>query len=281
MDDPTKEKAPPRCQPGTGNENSSRNEAITSPADGKRPFIPAWLDDAGLSAATFRLYCHLSRSADNDTGIAWPSYERMGKVCGISRATINRCLTELISRNLIEKAEKQYFGRSTRYMVLVPIVAPEARLSDANSIISGTIGVPIVAPENCNRASGEASIVAPEAREGNPKKVLQRRKPEPGLFPIGEALPFPSTEFKAAWQSWERHRMEIKKKLTPESIRQQFKKFADMGEGRAIAAINHSIANGWQGIFEPSGHTSKEVPTTSPAPAGSAVINGRVFTSKP
>lgn len=157
----------------TATSSSSKASDTTGHTEGKRAFIPAWLDDAGLSTATFRLYCHLRRNADNKTGIAWSSYERMGKVCGISRATINRCLTELMSRDLIDKAEKQYFGKSTRYVILAPIVAPEARLNESNSIISGTIDeTPIVAPENCNRASRETPIVAPEAREGYPLKGI-------------------------------------------------------------------------------------------------------------
>ncbi len=63
-------------------------------------------------------------------------------------------------------------------------------------------------------------------------------------------LPFLSDEFVAAWASWTEHRRETKKKLTPTSVRMQFKKLSAMGEPRAIAAIEHSIASGYQGIFE-------------------------------
>ena len=41
------------------------------------PYIPAWLDDAGLPLAEFRIYCDLCRRADNTTGEAWPSYDAM------------------------------------------------------------------------------------------------------------------------------------------------------------------------------------------------------------
>ncbi len=36
-------------------------------------------------------------------------------------------------------------------------------------------------------------------------------------------------------------------------MRNQLLALAEMGEPRATAAIKHSIANGWQGIFEPKG----------------------------
>ena len=64
-------------------------------------------------------------------------------------------------------------------------------------------------------------------------------------------LPFESESFKSAWISWEKHRREIKKKLTEESVSRQFTKFAEWGEERAIAAISHTIEKGWQGLVEP------------------------------
>ena len=60
-----------------------------------------------------------------------------------------------------------------------------------------------------------------------------------------------SPVFNDAWDQWKKHRREIRKPITPTSERQQLAQLQVMGEKRAVAAINHSIANGWQGIFEP------------------------------
>jgi len=65
------------------------------------------------------------------------------------------------------------------------------------------------------------------------------------------ALPFDSADFKLFWENWEQHRKEKKAKLTPTARNQQLEKLKDMGEHRAIAALKHSLANGWTGIFEP------------------------------
>lgn len=64
-------------------------------------------------------------------------------------------------------------------------------------------------------------------------------------------LPFTSGAFGEAWNDWKQHRVEIKKKLTPTSIKQQLANFAEWGESRSIAAIRHTIGNGWQGLREP------------------------------
>lgn len=65
-------------------------------------------------------------------------------------------------------------------------------------------------------------------------------------------LPFTSDEFSQAWSDWETSRREIKKPLTAMSRKAQLDKCAEWGEARAIAALKHSTAGGYQGLFEPS-----------------------------
>jgi hypothetical protein len=141
-----------------------------------KPFIPAWIDDLGLSAAEFRVFAHLCRSADNKTGVAWPSYRRMIEITGLSKNTVRRSIETLENpRKLISKIGKPFAG-SCRYRVF-PIVPPESRLEDSNSPTTGTIeALPIVPPVTHNSPSHGTSIVPPEGQEGSPKKVIQRRK---------------------------------------------------------------------------------------------------------
>lgn len=79
-----------------------------------------------------------------------------------------------------------------------------------------------------------------------------------------EPLPFASPAFAEAVARWERHRAEIKHKMTPEARKAWLKKCEAMGEADALAAIDHSIANGWTGMFSPS------QPRGAPAPHRSA-----------
>jgi hypothetical protein len=57
--------------------------------------------------------------------------------------------------------------------------------------------------------------------------------------------------FRSAWTDWVAHRNDIRKKLTPTSVRQQLKEFSEWGAIRAVEAIRYTIAKGWQGIREP------------------------------
>lgn len=73
-----------------------------------------------------------------------------------------------------------------------------------------------------------------------------------------EELPFKEKEFAVAWAEWVQHRKEKGQKLTSMSIRMQFKKLKEIGLKRAIAALEHSIAGGWTGIFEETGKKHDE-----------------------
>lgn len=60
-----------------------------------------------------------------------------------------------------------------------------------------------------------------------------------------------SCEFKDAWESWIKHRKQIKKPLTGEQIKKQLATFAEWGVPRSVTAIEHTIRQGWQGLREP------------------------------
>ena len=72
-----------------------------------------------------------------------------------------------------------------------------------------------------------------------------------------------SDMFKEAWGRWTAHRKEIGKALTPSTTKAQLKKLATLGVTRAVIAIDHSIENGWTGLFEPSTNGNGQAKTPS------------------
>lgn len=80
-----------------------------------------------------------------------------------------------------------------------------------------------------------------------------RKRQSPSSFdPKQESIPevLDTPEFLTVWDAWCDHRVEIRKRLTPTSVRQQLAELAGWGERRAVAAIRHTIAKGWTGIRE-------------------------------
>lgn len=60
-----------------------------------------------------------------------------------------------------------------------------------------------------------------------------------------------SVELYEAVKRWEQYRTEKRNKLTPSGREAFIKKVLKMGEERAVSAIDHSIEQGWTGMYEP------------------------------
>ena len=136
------------------------------PAMKNLPFIPAWLDDAGLSQAEFRVYCHLCRRADNKKGIAWPRADSIARDCIMCKDTVWKVLRSLESKGLIRRLGKP-FGKANRYRILSPP-------------IGGNEGPVEQAPIGGNQAPQSAEMRGHQSAEmdgweGSPMKVHQGR----------------------------------------------------------------------------------------------------------
>lgn len=84
-----------------------------------------------------------------------------------------------------------------------------------------------------------------------PKKGKKGRKKEvsAAIPPLLES----SMVFLELWGKWLEHRKQIRKTLSVATQERQLKKLSDMGLSRAVSALEHSLDQGYQGIFEPNG----------------------------
>lgn len=117
--------------------------------------------------------------------------------------------------------------------------------------------------DRLNRPSGHARNKQSDTVRHSPNSPTQSEQSDPNLKELNlEELNLENNppiippsldtkEFRKAWDLWMKHRTEIKKPLKPTTIHLQIKKLEEMGVERAIRALQHSIENGWQGIFEP------------------------------
>lgn len=117
-----------------------------------------------------------------------------------------------------------------------------------------------------NRASPGANKGPTKGQRGATNEQYNKETKKPTIQ--GTDVPaFPeslSTEaFKAAWKEWTAYRHERRLGAwTPRTLAAKLTELAGMGEARAIAAIRHSISNGWSGIFPPKG---KDTPAAAPS----------------
>lgn len=107
---------------------------------------------------------------------------------------------------------------------------------------------------SANASPAVAKISDPDL-ENLQAKIAAKKQPTQKFNPRTLPLPESLTGAEAAWSAWCDHRDEIKKPITPTAARQLLAKGQQMGAVRFKAAIRHSAANGWQGLFEPEAHT--------------------------
>jgi DNA-binding MarR family transcriptional regulator len=169
-------------------------------SDNPKPFIPSWLDGAGLSQPEFRIYCHLCRRADNKSGIAWPAIEGKNGIiatCGMARRTVQKTLNQLEKMGLIQRIGKP-FGGSNRYKILTPIGANEALIDDtpigANEALP--IGANEALPIGANEALQRFSI------EGSPRRKSSASA-DSNSAPIGTAFEA-SAKHLITWEQTEK-----------------------------------------------------------------------------
>jgi hypothetical protein len=99
-----------------------------------RPFIPAWLDDFGLSQGAFRVACNLWRRLNRKTGQCNPSLHNIGNTCRMSRRQVLRALNELENRQIVTRC-KQGYGKTNSYSLRQPSTGVESAPIDTSQSV--------------------------------------------------------------------------------------------------------------------------------------------------
>ena len=91
-----------------------------------------------------------------------------------------------------------------------------------------------------------------ESGEDQIREEIPPQSPPRGEMDFSELIPasLKTPEFEEAWKRFVRHRRQKKASLTKEAAKGQLRKLEKIGPERATSAVDYSIAQGWQGIFE-------------------------------
>lgn len=87
----------------------------------------------------------------------------------------------------------------------------------------------------------------------------EEKRREDNKYPL--PLLFSDTPVEQLWRDFIRHRSEKKSSLTPTAAARVIRKLESWGVERSAAALEHSIANGYSGVFEPNGSAPKPAAT--------------------
>jgi hypothetical protein len=155
----------------------SRNGDDTS-TEKKNAFVPAWLDDLGLTPLQFRLYCHISRR-----GQCWEAAGNIAKACCVNRNSVWPALNFLVGAGLVQQERRE---GQTSILSIIPNPDANRRQVPANPDGKKHQGA------DANRRQGPGRKGAPgpgrfEAPQRIPNKDPQSKDPpEKDLCPCGQ-----------------------------------------------------------------------------------------------
>ena len=218
----------------------------------------AWNAQCGSIAAKSVLVAMADR-ADSETGECWPSVAVIATRCEMTERAVYKQISALEKAGFITRRKRR--GTSNCYVVTpqngeqIEHATPERSSPRPCTTFTPERSSPLndVHPTPEQRSGLPLNDVhpTPEPRSPKPSRNHQGTINEPS-----QPLPFDSKAFAEIWQAWQRFRIERKARLTPSTISAQLRMLGKLNEPDAIATIETSIRNGWQGLF-PDRNTKK------------------------
>lgn len=141
---------------------------MTPPSTNGAPFIPSWLDDAGLRPAEFRLLCRIYRRGRE----CFESVPSIAAGCRLKRRTVKLLIRDLVKRQILKRVHRPGFSS------LLSVAPHESwKISPAPL---GTQGPKQPRSPNCpprgpfgDPTPGPFGDPGRYSKEGTPRKVLQ------------------------------------------------------------------------------------------------------------
>ncbi|MFN3408374.1 MAG: hypothetical protein ACK45B_05235 [Limisphaerales bacterium] len=182
------------------------------------PFIPAALDDAGLTPAQFRIFCRICRRGD-----CTESVPRMATACGLERKTVWAAIRTLTARGMIRRVKR--FGATS----LLVATSPNAWAKP----------VPNGSPSRLAIRAGKRDATRPVCLPDNPSRL-----------PAHKGSPFEGSPSKVAQSAgasakptWEQVKAEAQRSGKPEIVAQDW--FWEM-EGCGWIDAEHRPVKNWR-----------------------------------
>ncbi len=197
--------------------------------------------EVGLSA--WAVYCVLVRYGDHERH-SFPSVELIAEHIGCSVRTVQRGIQRLYKRGWLTLSIRP--GRPTVYRLWPPS-------GDDTSDTLPVIGVTPVSPRGDTSVAKGVTPVSPE------EDLKKKTKEEEVVIVFPPALD--TEEVQRAVQEWLDHHRAIGKpyKRPATQFAKIFKQFPTSAE--FIAAVDHSIANNYQGLYAPGGKSGSRKTT--------------------
>jgi Helix-turn-helix domain len=212
----------------------------------------------------------------DDAGECFPSYATLVKATRLSLATVRRAVSAIPANEMVIVEKGTATRRPSKYRIIINERSPT---NYAHGDHSSTLAKDVDCSQDDHSQNGDYAhgdhstvlMVTPNYAHGDtlttqelpnePTKARKRARGSSSVSsennahdvdpPIPDSLQVP--EFLKAWNEFDDHRRKGKasRAWTAHAKTIALKKCTELGPARAVTAIENSILNGWQGIFEP------------------------------
>jgi hypothetical protein len=210
---------------------------------------------AHVGAVAWTVYTILRRHA-SEAGECWPSIARLAHLAGVTERSTRTAIKRLSAADMVSIEKRQGRNGTMTNLYRLPVIGSpdDGRNETLSPGDPGEEGAERNDTGGRKKATGEGRNEAPEELDllgTKPTEVDPRNKCGKATVVVEIPPELDTAEFRAAWNDWLAHRREIRKPAGPTAQRKALAGMVKLGIQRAIAAIEHSVARGWLGIFEP------------------------------
>jgi DNA-binding MarR family transcriptional regulator len=150
---------------------NEQTKLVTDTSEMNVIFVHSALDDAGLLAPDFRIYCHLSRRAGASG--AFPSVASIAKVCRLERKTVFASLARLEERGMVTRIIRP--GTSNVYVLTKPSQWLPVPNGTPSRLATHPVWPTTTHPERPTTYPSRLAYHEGYPMEGNPGKVIHGR----------------------------------------------------------------------------------------------------------
>ena len=198
--------------------------------------IMSQVDEAGLSPVEFRVLAHICRRSGD--GECWAAVKTIAATCRINVKSARKALAQLERSGWIECRKRT--GQTS-------VLIPKMGIATPTNPIPYPMQYPTQSDAHHPYQSDTGGATQSDTPEGIP---IRDTKKESQIKVQPVDLPFQSEQFAEAWGEWVEHNRAKRKPLPPTTIKFQLRRLAKWGESRSMDAIEYSIRQNYQGIFE-------------------------------
>jgi len=184
-------------------------------------------------------------------GRAYPGIRKLEEEAGLSRKTVIAAIRKLESAGLLivdrGKSGSRTYYRFPESGGEPPPVEPQKAVENGQESGGELDKSGGVSAESGGEPPPKPPIEPPIEPLDEPKAPRRRAKPRAEDEPIPENLK--GEIFETAWNEWLTYRRENKKAVTRAAAKKQLAMLAEAGVDDAIAMLDNSIKNDWQGVF--------------------------------